>query len=501
MISAPTDTVQPDIKIAALALCRTDGPQVTVQPSESADGNSTSKTESGLGSIDGLPIAGPVAPSPDTKTSDLSDAIMDDASDTSMQAMDLGSENNVPSPPSRAPPPIPARPEAQSGITLSKVEESAKQQDAAEVMGNIFDLLSCAIQGEGVMREDEQFDKIKELFFSDVTTVQKTEKEMKNLSELRDHFLVAAGNCDRSLYAAMDDDFGQGEIEGGGVRYDFIAKPAPIQIINVRRLQHRHNKVVLDESHITLDDPLYIDRYMEKTQTLTATQLLQLRETQWEEQRKFREVGAKRQRLQTTDIEGVDLANAVEETGLLVRDLLNDDPDSEQTELKQSSLPTPPPEELVEVLQERANNLKHESQQLEEKSQALEKNIATVFKDHNDHPYRLHTVFTHRGHTRGGHYFVYIYDFQSGQWRSYNDEYVNSATVDDVHGPIVSTGLVYIRADLAEQYTEAVCRRPEVISKANDVNMPDVEEQAGSRELIDVGEFKDVQVLEGIEKE
>ncbi|KAL6705299.1 ubiquitin-specific protease ubp2 [Coniothyrium glycines] len=509
MISASTDTVQPDIKVAALALCRTDGPQVAAKPVGPTGGDS--KDVPGLGSIDGIEVSGPLPRSDEVNdTTQLADTTMDDASDTSMQAMDLGSQKDIPTPPTREPPPIPARPDAQANISLSKVEESARQQDAAEVMGNIFDLLSCAIQGEGLLREDEQLDKIKELFFSDVTTVQKTAKEEKKLSELRDHFLVAAGNRDRSLYSAMDDDFGQGEIEGGGVRYDYIAKAAPIQIINLRRLQHQNNEVVYDRSHVSLDNPLYLDRYLEKTETLNPSQLLKLREAQWDEQRKFREVGAKRQKLQDTKIEGLDLADTVEEAGLFVEALQAEKAEIQQYEQKADSLPTPPPE-LAEVLHSRAGHLKQEREHLDELMIGLGGEIATVFKDQNNHPYRLHTVFTHRGNIRGGHYFVYIYDFQAGIWRSYNDEYVKLAEDKEVFGPLVSTGLVYVRADLAEKYTEAVCRHPEVpessasdskVTEIKDVDMADANDDGlpPSESTQDV-KYNDIQILEGVAKE
>jgi ubiquitin carboxyl-terminal hydrolase 25/28 len=435
------------------------------------------------------------------------DAVMDDASDTSMQAVDSGSQKDMPAPPTRLPPPIPARPDA-AKISLSKVEESARQQDAAEVMGNIFDLLSCAIKGQGVMREDEQFDKIKELFFSDVVTVQKTEKEEKKLSELRDHFLVAPGNRDRSLYAAMDDDFGQGEIEGGGVRYDYIAQAAPVQIINLRRLQQNGGQVVYNNCHVTLSNPLYLDRYLEKTETLNEAQLLQLREAQWEEQRKYREIGTKRQKLQQTDLEGMDLADTVEETSLFIKNSLTEESQGQHQEGgQQGSLPTPPPE-LADILHDKATHLKEDARNMDAYLTNLETDIATVFKDHNDHPYRLHTVFTHRGGIRGGHYFVYIYDFQAGLWRMYNDETVRPVDEQEVFGPLVSTGLVYVRADLAEAYTEAVCRYPEVPetdgtqateTEAKDVKMEDAVDDASlPPETI---QYDDVQILDGVVKE
>ena len=59
----------------------------------------------------------------------------------------------------------------------------------------------------------------------------------KKLSELRHNYLVSPGGRDRHLYATLDDDFGQQEMEGGLTRHEYIDKDAPIQIINLRRIQ------------------------------------------------------------------------------------------------------------------------------------------------------------------------------------------------------------------------------------------------------------------------
>jgi ubiquitin carboxyl-terminal hydrolase 25 len=42
------------------------------------------------------------------------------------------------------------------------VEYAARQQDAAEIMMNIFDLLGCAIKPTSTMEDGEQIDMIKE---------------------------------------------------------------------------------------------------------------------------------------------------------------------------------------------------------------------------------------------------------------------------------------------------------------------------------------------------
>ncbi|KAH7378780.1 hypothetical protein BKA66DRAFT_442804 [Pyrenochaeta sp. MPI-SDFR-AT-0127] len=519
MISAPTDTVRPAIDLASLALCRTDSPE---EPTKSpilaaTEGN-------GLGSIDGVVISGPTAaPSGVATPVTPPDSVMDDdnKSVSSMQAMDLGDQNDRPAPPTR-PPPVPPRPQAQSKIDQTKtklgiLEESARQQDAAEVMGNIFDLISCAIKGDDVMREGEQWDTIKKLFFSDVTTVRDTAKGAEKLSELRHNYLVSPGWRDRHLYATLDDDFGQQEMEGGANRYDYIDTAAPILVINVRRIQWVKD-LVYDRSHISLDKILYMDRYLGETKTLNKDDLLKLREAQWQKQRKLREASGERQRLQTTDIEGMDLVDTIEETSAFVNDLLAE----KQSELQQSgagSLPTPPPE-LTDALIDKAKHLKEDLDGLNLLMSDLESQIETVFKDCNDHPYRLHAIFTHRGGVKGGHYWIYIYDFQNGLWRMYNDEYVTIADEKQIFEPETnvtlpkaSTGVVYIRADLVDELTEAVRRSPEAADTSSDrstevqkdVEMIDADEDVRRspepNKHDELTTIDGLQVIEGVEKE
>lgn len=472
MIEAPTETVQPTIDLASLALCRTDN----------LDGATASScTFLGQEPINRLAISDPVLKlNSATDTADLADPAMhkvvieDDTnmteakSETSIKAMDLGNHicQTTYTAPNR-PPPVPPRPEIQYRMKIERLEESAQQQDAAEVMGNIFDLVSCAIKSEGVMREGEQFDTIKKLFYSDVTTVHKTSKGEEKMSELRNHYLVSPGGHERSIYATLDNDFGLGEMEGGGKRYDYIELAAPFQIINVRRLQFEKGMPQYDRSHITLESTLYMDRYLVKTQSLDEMQLLKLREAQWAKQQRLREVEQEIQRLKVTGIDRMNLADAIEETGCffdhLVEEELHKLPDEILT---RKLIPLPSPT-LLKALHAKSEGLQRDLDGLETLIQQLEIDVSRVFKNSKDHPYRLHAIFTHSGDVKGGHYWIYIFDFQSNLWRSYNDDRVTVADAmhifkreDGVAKPYVSTGVVYIRADLVDEYTEAVCRQP-----------------------------------------
>lgn len=520
MITAPTDTVQPAIDLAALALCKTDTPQTAPQSPKLGAQNG-----SGLGSLEGLPVVGPLLPPAqidDASSTTARDSIMDDArSDTSMQAMDLQDHNEdaeaAPADlllqPTR-PPPIPPRPAPQANQGKSKlgnIEESARQQDAAEVLSNIFDLFSCAIRGDSMLREDEQQDTIKKLFFSDVTSVRNVQPKPEETKELRDHFLVSPGWRDRNLYATLDDDFGLSEMEGGVTKYDYIDQAAPIQIINLRRLQYDRIKgeQVYDRSHIGLETTLYLDRYLGKTQSLPQLELLKLREAQWDKQRQLRLFDERRGELRKTEFQGQELPDIVEETGAFLQELAK-----QYEQHDDNTLPTPPPE-LAEALQAKADQLKKELADIDAHMTQLEADVDRVFQGAHDHPYKLHAVFTHRGGTKGGHYWIYIYDFQGGLWRKYNDDQVTLADEKDIFEreianiPPASTGVVYIRADLVDELTEAVKRvlaveEPSTLpngthqTQMSDVAMQDADDNQPP--LLEPIKY-DVQVINGIEKE
>jgi ubiquitin carboxyl-terminal hydrolase 25/28 len=512
MIVAPSDTVQPAIDLAALALCKTDSPQAVPKASEPVGPQGKI-----LGSIEGAPVIGPMpAPHNEGEAANIAsaDSVMgDDKSDTSMQAMDLQDHSNTevassaqPAPPTRAPP-VPPRPAAPAKSKLGNIEESARQQDAAEVLSNIFDLFSCAIQGKGVLRENEQFDMIKELFFSDVTTVRNIKPKSDASSELRDHFLVSPGWRNRKLYATLDDDFGLSIMDDGTPKYDYIEKAAPVQIINLRRLQFDRKTLeqVYDRSHIGLETTLYLDRYLGKTNSLPQLELLKLRKAQWELQRQVRILYARRDELKSTDLEGLDVADTMDEASAFIEEL--------NRTYGQDSLPTPPPE-LAEALSEQAAILKRELAQIDADMTRLEAEIDSMFKDSREHPYRLHAVFTHRGGTKGGHYWIYIYDFQNAMWRKYNDDHVTPADESAIFEreiaalPAASTGVVYIREDMIDIITEAVKREPaseDVVpdttggtaTQTTDVQMRDVVDEMPPLEPV---KYHDVQVIDGVEQ-
>lgn len=514
MISSPTHNIRPERTLAALALTRGEHAEDTVVADSSTN-------HSGLGDIGGLPVSGPMLPPQGFSSSrppTPADSVMGDndakSDSSSMKAMDLtianepaAASNTPPEPPSR-PPPIPPRrqggekAQASNENGFRKIEEVARQQDAAEILNNVFDLLSCAFKGESTLRDGEQFDMIKRLFFSDVTTVRITNGTTASKTDLQDNIHVSTKDRDRTLYAALDDEFGQTELEGGVTKYEFFEEASPIQIINVRRLQYENGRPRKDNSHLALEKVLYLDRYLKSTKSLSQEQLQALRNEQWRLQANLRSLEAKRKALKETPFEKVDLPGALDESAALLEKFKGDacEPIAAPHDINA--------DDLSNQLTQRSDELRPEVADIDSKMDKLEKDIDSVFENCRDHPYRLHAIFMHAGSHSGGHYWIYIYDFQNGIWRKYNDETVTTETEENIlskvdrENPPTSTGIVYVREDVVNKYTEAVCRKPEATPEANtrqDVEMQDVGGYSQPVFNMDT-DYKDLEVINGVEQ-
>ncbi|PVI06943.1 cysteine proteinase [Periconia macrospinosa] len=513
MITSPTTSIRPDRTLAALALTRSDG---------LAEASTENAPE-----IANDAFIGPLLPPQETLVTGSrpptpADSVMgnngDAKSDTdSMKAMDLtasadapnGTAETIPEPPSR-PPPIPPRPQVSADTNFRKVEEVARQQDAAESINNVFDLLSCAFQGDGTLRDEEQDDWIKKYFFADVTTVRSKDGKETLKTDLQDTVAVTPKDRDQTLCAALDDEFGWSEAEPGVYKYEFFERLPPIQIFNARRLQFDPvaKRTVKNESHLSLDKTLYMDRYMKSTKSLSQDQLQDLRKQQWKLQDELRILDEKRKTLKETDFESagksIDLPNVLDETASFAEAVAEENDGSEDTAQDSNKLPV--------ELRERAKKIRTIIEKIENRVTALEEEIDQVFANCKDHPYRLHAIFMHAGSASGGHYWIYIYDSQKQIWRKYNDETVSEESEQEILGkiertnPPTSTGIVYVRQDVVEELTEAVHRKVEHATSMNghtDVEMKD--ENSGWDTQTSVirmdDEYPDLRVINGVEQE
>ena len=514
MITAPSESVRPPTKLACLALLKDYSP---VEESTVAPGGN-----SGLGIVEGIPVQGPM-PNPtenikseaggftlpesamdaDKKSDTSSTVALADPDEEKFITEEPETKNvddihfsgdpnpeipagDKPEPPSR-PPPVPPRPQAGSAsYELQVVEEVARQQDAAEILNNVFDLLSCAMKGDGVDDDGEQIDLIKRLFFFQVRTVMRANGATSDNLALQDHQLIYPGDRDRHLYAALDDEFGLQEIEaddapsatsqGGNIpkrisKYESLSQASPILIVNVRRADYKDGRAKKNEHHVGLDDILYLDRYLQETRSLSTAELLQRREEQWGLTQKLRELEARKTVLTETGLEPSGLGDVVEEAATYVESVTGSAIESSKAGGASDSGIS----DLPQLLQEGAKRLEQDAKGLDEQMKEIDAQISSLFADCKDHPYRLHSVFIHRGSAAGGHYWIYIHDFENKIWRKYNDERVDEVedlkdifTQEDKY-PATSTGIVYVRDDLVGELTEAVHRKP----ASPDVEMKD----------------------------
>ena len=97
----------------------------------------------------------------------------------------------------------------------------------------------------------------------------------------------------------------------------------------------------------------------------------------------------------------------------------------------------------------------------------LSSSIVSQFSDLQQIPYRLQSVFVHRGFHNSGHYWIYIYDFVKRMWRKYNDGYVTEvADTSEIFvqepgdRPATPYFLVYVKDQAKEILVDSVCRKP-----------------------------------------
>ena len=220
MITAPTSEVTPDRDLARLTILK---PSEDVGSPEAVEFEAISRSgeSTGLGTVNGFPLQGPVyipslngqkeprsiADDAGKKEQSLSDDAASDvtlrgdassgsdqeelgcsrrlepvsSTDNQVQAtsaseigkpIDIANPSEIhnrnqvdrASPPSR-PPPMPPRPTAQqvtNTLNFGQVENIAQQRDVTEVIGNVLYQLECAIVPQRTLPDGEQWDLVKE---------------------------------------------------------------------------------------------------------------------------------------------------------------------------------------------------------------------------------------------------------------------------------------------------------------------------------------------------
>ena len=409
--------------------------------------------------------------------------------------------SRIPGPPNR-PPPVPPRDKKPANKEeIQRELEFGAQQDVTEAISNVLFQLSCAIKGAAVEADGEQIDTIKRLFFGKqkIVTTDRNGRARTKEELFSDIKVQVAGP--RDIYQALDAAFDEEEVDVGTAKetqYTTISQLPPILQVHISRAQYDKEKATLFKSnhHLAFKEVVFMDRYVDAPDD---DDLQQRRKECWAWKRELTRLEKQETTLQTTSL-GIDMPAALRSMASYLNQLTPTTPTNTKdadnptstTDANQASLmdttesepaTVPPtktpgsdevnepitiPPSLAQRLEAAAASAATAREQLAQRTAALRTQVASQFADRRTLPYRLHSVFIHRGLATSGHYWIYIYDFARRVWRKYNDGYVSEVTdVREIFEteagvrPATSSFLVYVKEGLEPELTDAVCREVE----------------------------------------
>lgn len=361
-------------------------------------------------------------------------------------------------PPSR-PPPFPPRPKPEEHIitTLDEVEIGA-QQDVTEVIANVLFQLQCAVKAEFLDESGEQIDQIKKLFFGKQKSYTTNNQGLiRTKEEFISDIKVDVASGPRDIYAALDGAYDVQQVEVGGAlepQYTTISQLPPVLQVHVQRAQFDPEKKSSFKSdhHLELKETIYMDRYMDTHDE----DLMQRRWECWKWKKDLIRLEARKKELTKSD-SNMDMSELLASTANYLRQLVEGTAQDED--------PIEVSDSLLQDIEAASADVKKELEGIDSRIKSLTTNIQSQFSDLRTIPYRLHSVFIHRGYVSSGHYWIYIYDFVQKMWRKYNDGYVTEVKdtteifeQDSETRPATPYFLVYIRDEWKDQLVDPVCR-------------------------------------------
>lgn len=375
------------------------------------------------------------------------------------------------------------------------------QQDASEILINILLQLSYAIRPDKFTSDGEQLDFIKDLFYGDeATSISRKGKTTEQAAPFNTQYVTVVDKP-KGIYEAIDDALDMGFIEesDNASKWTTIRRAPPILKIDVKRLGYDKAKkqTIRSENHLQIEDTIYIDRY------LPGEAVLQRRSMSWEKKAKLKRLRERRAELASTKID-ISISDAMHAASEFVKDV--EGVESEQSDEQ------PVDGTFHDDMVAKAEEMRKEISSLDENIATLEAEISSLFADMTSVPYKLHSLFIHRGGTGGGHYLVSIRDFKADMWRNYNDETITEVTdVDknifgqgDTYSKIITTCVVYVKADLKfneQELVEAVHRKPIQPPSSQDAEMTSF--SAPPTQDVEMTSFNeewtDVKVTEGVD--
>ncbi|KAL9094849.1 MAG: hypothetical protein Q9165_002798 [Trypethelium subeluteriae] len=384
-------------------------------------------------------------------------------------------------PPTRAAPKpeLPPRPNgnSQKDSQISAVEDTAKQQDAAEVTDNIVSKLRTAIKPTGFDSRGEQMDQIRDLLFgTQKDVIVRPNGKEDTITSVFDNIRLHLPTS-LHIYDALDDvfDIQDKELDGGIVQgHTAIESRPPVLGMQVERggwddTKKQSYKI---ENHLQLEDVIYLDRYMDSDDA----QLNRMKQQKWQWRKERAALQAERATL-VGPHNGMDAPTTISEAARFITSLKS------VAEKENSEAPSID-DDLAPSLQQKATELEDLLAQTTQNLEELSRKMNTQFLRWQKAPYRLYALCMHRGNPGFGHYWVYIHDFANGIWRKYNDERVEKVNDPDVEifqpskesSPIPTPHyVIYIRDDIKDLIVEPVCRSPTSTRPDREVEMKDAE--------------------------
>jgi ubiquitin carboxyl-terminal hydrolase 25/28 len=180
------------------------------------------------------------------------------------------------------------------------------------------------------------------------------------------------------------------------------------------------------------------------------------RET-WEWKNKLRRLNARK-----ISLEGQKSGVAVAEALTAAKDYATALQNGQILDVPVQGIPVEPG--LAEAIEERTAEVVDELESISKEIASLKQKLNEQFTDMHKYEYKLQTVFIHRGEAGGGHYWIYIYDFENDTWRKYNDDRVdvvsNRKEIFEPQKVVDGTPyyLAYVRSEDKQDLVQAVCR-------------------------------------------
>ena len=426
------------------------------------------------------------------------DKIQSDASSSTLQASVNGDDPNVPmknvempptppaSPglkgqelkplPEQAPPLPPRRFSTTKEEALNIAKQNARQQqDVTEVHDGAMFRLRCGMMPMGQDANGEQEDALRALFSMRIaeTPVKKgVQQKAKLLTDTSIQLDVPYEATD--IYSALDAVFDLQMYSEDPAMETFksIRDLPPLLQINIPRigfdLSRPGGGAYKSNECVRLVDELYLDRYYD---TCHPSVLPKRRECWgW---RKQLQVLRREQKVLSKTLLDLDGPTTVAETAkyLTRLDEVNQDLKSVDVE------PIEADGEITSALTADAEQEAERVVELNRETDELQKRVNAQFEDMRILKYRLAAVFFHRGGHGHGHYWIYIHDFASNMWRSYNDERVEEFTkMEDIFEAKTwqqgtPTYAVYVKEENID-IVQTVCRDPEKPPTPEPVSAP-----------------------------